>query len=61
MNWIKVEDRMPNYWFDVITCDIDGNVGMGYRTQDEKWQDCQIELFNITHWMPLPRPVKKKK
>lgn len=61
MNWIKVEDRVPNYLFDVITCDIDGNVGMGYLELDDKWMDTQIELSNITHWMPLPRAVKVKK
>jgi hypothetical protein len=59
VNWIKVEDRLPQNWFSVIFADIDGNVGEAYYDPTYgEWKaagDFEI-LKNITHWCTLPLP-----
>lgn len=47
--WISVEDRLP-----------EGNPVLPALCDDNKmiwwgcWHDCNLDLYGITHWMPLP-------
>lgn len=60
MEWIKVSDRLPQNLFDTIFCDMDGNVGAGFIDHNGEWKlPGDIPLYNITHWMPLPKPPKE--
>ena len=58
--WISVNDRLPKKKQDVLTCSLDGDIGV-----DEIWEnlDGKIEFYlggeNVTHWMPLPKPPKE--
>ena len=58
--WISVNDRLPKKKQDVLTCSLDGDIGI-----DEVWEnlDGKIEFYlggeNVTHWMPLPKPPKE--
>ena len=60
MEWISVNDELPNFRFEVIVCDKYGNVTTGwfskvkYRFTDNDDDEYQ----HITHWMPLPKPPK---
>jgi hypothetical protein len=63
MKWIDSNKELPNFDFEVLTCDKRGNVStLWYRKNDNDykywgdWDDNEHE--NITHWMPLPLPPK---
>lgn len=60
--WISVKDRMPDNWERVF---VHGSrdheiayyqIAPGGRDgkKASKWYDGDDEVFNITHWMPLP-------
>ncbi len=71
--WIKVTDRLPEDFVDVLVYCIDKQgftyeVGEKYCAIDRycKWQDGSPSSFRttafgygeVTHWMPLPLPAK---
>lgn len=68
MEWIKIEDRLPEndeevliaYWHipDHERYEPDWIIETG-RHLDGQWVQLQGE--NITHWMPLPNPPEEKK
>ena len=61
MNWISVEDRLPE----------DGRHLVYWTTDDGEWSGQSVADFllcwivqddlNVTHWMPLPEPPKGEK
>lgn len=62
--WISVKDRLPEKREDVLLCrkwwgEI-SNPKMGwYNEVSGKWFDLSnMEIHNVTHWMPLPQPPK---
>ena len=80
MEWISVEERMPEPKKPVLVFDNDYKciyvasyeklsgcrtmrsgvwVDQPYQWEIETtWRNDQIELDEVTHWMPLPEPPK---
>lgn len=63
MDWIRVEDRLPNIKVIVLVCLEDGHITTGIRKYESlyfKEPGYQGITYNCkaTHWMPLPVPPK---
>ncbi|WP_419716272.1 DUF551 domain-containing protein [Acinetobacter modestus] len=60
MEWISVEDRLPDR-NRVIVLTKNGSVGIGRYTPENKFSDWSLWCCcgNPTHWMPLPAPPKE--
>ena len=67
MEWISVEDRLPDKFCDVL---IVNDVSKYYHPQQAiMWSYFNIHLegndrftdadYDVTHWMPLPSPPKE--
>lgn len=61
MDWISVEDRLPEEGTRVLIYRKDGEMTVDYRINicDSYWIWCGLtdeEMQRITHWMPLPEP-----
>ncbi len=62
MEWIKVEDRLPEKHIEVLVFRADPNEiiisSLSWMLDNDPiWQD---EVSNYTHWMPLPRPPSEE-
>ena len=57
MNWISVEDKLPENFDDVLIHYADGRIDIGCRYPDG-WMT-ERSWGPITHWMPLPEPPKE--
>jgi len=55
MEWISVEDRLPEPDSECIVYDGDDVFGDGYYA-DEFIRLEGFVLYGITHWQPLPPP-----
>lgn len=73
MQWISVDDRLPDNNDKVIVCclseisdygypyDYKDACEMGFYEKDQWYSDNPDDmdvLDNVTHWMPLPGPPK---
>lgn len=63
MEWIKVEDRLPQKGVVVIIYKPFDDV-LGLRTiasleEDNRWFRGMSQIIGVTHWMPLPEPPKQ--
>jgi len=60
MEWISVEDRLPEPPVRVFTWGAFDIPWPCYFTSESKWRDATDGewLVGITHWMPLPEPPK---
>lgn len=65
IQWISVEDRVPEHWMGVTTVDEDGDIEqLHYNTVNKSWcffdGENEIETaYEITHWIEtkdIPRP-----
>ena len=61
MEWISVDDRLPEKDCDVLYVDLDGDMYLGHlesgMDKDIFWTHYDyLEDHHITHWMPLPKP-----
>ena len=63
--WIPVYEGMPEDGQNVLFCDIDEEIMLGYHvkgrsgthfSQDGTWDD----MKNVFAWMPLPEPYKEE-
>tara|TARA_R100001244_G_scaffold132297_3_gene107955 strand:- start:4022 stop:4231 length:210 start_codon:yes stop_codon:yes gene_type:complete len=68
MEWIAVKDRLPDLMNQpehdgrLISCDVDGFVGMTDWLDDGFYQFIGkgwVMDKSITHWMELPSPPKQ--
>ena len=62
--WIPVNERLPEDGRNVLLCDIDNDIMVGYHvkgspnthfSQDGTYED----MKNVMAWMPLPEAYKK--
>lgn len=65
MNWIKVEDKLPEGFGGlrisncVLTIDTSGYYEvLWYEHKYSAWMSREGQHKNITHWQPLPEPPK---
>lgn len=74
MEWISVEDRLPEDDTNVLVL-FNGEIKIGFMTwehptYEETWESYKYwdesyhdgqgwEHWEITHWMPLPEPPKE--
>jgi hypothetical protein len=69
MEWISVDDALPDYDTQVIIFDA-GYIEFGYLTKSSislksLWIGISYEYGdnavanNVTHWLPLPQPPKE--
>lgn len=59
MEWISVEDRLPEIGERVLAFDNEYGVQIMWLNQREKWEMPVRFADSATHWMPLPEPPKK--
>jgi hypothetical protein len=63
MEWISVEDGLPDYDTNVLVYWLSGNQSVLFFWAD-KWDNLSIAMGgddHITHWMPLPEPPHEEK
>lgn len=60
MEWISVNDRLPEPGEDVLVCNHWGDIDtdMVWINPDGK-TEFYFDKTNVTHWMPLPEPPKE--
>jgi len=62
MNWIKVEDRMPDCYIVVIAAFVGWNDIVFIRVLDydpthNEWSDHEGEIYTtVTHWAVIEKP-----
>lgn len=63
LEWVSVETKLPPLTINVLLYSTDrgiGEVTRGRMNVDNRfWTMCGMQLFNVTHWMPLPTPPKQ--
>lgn len=65
MEWISVNERLPN-WLEDVLCRVmeverGGSYTVRYRVlhiTEPKGRDWDCRDMIVTHWMPLPEPPK---
>lgn len=68
MEWVRVEERLPDYCVDVLLFTTFGDMGVGafephYETGEScvEWGDAGLQPKSFfTHWMDLPPPPEGK-
>lgn len=62
--WIPVSERLPEKWGSAIVYRKGEHYSMlrytpalGWHFYDPEWGD--VEVYDVTHWMPLPEPPKE--
>ena len=55
-NWISVEDKLPEPYTMVLVYTGYKTIDMIFYSEISGWNRCP----NVTHWMPLPQPPKRK-
>jgi len=66
LEWISVEDRLPDDDVNVLCYELEGYEIRGHYTETMDYGNGElVPLFmsdgryiSITHWMPLPEPPK---
>jgi len=56
--WISVKDRLPDEHEEVLACDIDGDIHMGWMHDRTHLSAIDDYYKNIVAWKPLPNPYK---
>jgi len=60
MEWINVNDRLPEHGVEVLCISEEGRISVEERMKGQEWIYCdKTDSGNATHWMPLPPPPKK--
>jgi hypothetical protein len=55
--WVNIDDGLPTTFDNVLVLDSkEGYHVAFYNTQYDQWFSvCNRQLYNVTHWMPLPK------
>ena len=65
MEWISIQDRLPDDMQEVIVYSVDGGVESGVYYSEGCFDYYDVSnrsiLVNVTHWMPLPNPPQDAK
>ena len=61
--WIPISERLPEDGRNVLFCDIDGDIMIGYHIKGRPtthFSQCGTydDMKNVRAWMPLPDPYK---
>ena len=57
--WISVEERLPKSGVSVLMLGPSIDIQVGFYIGNDRWDTFyQKRLISITHWMPLPQPIK---
>lgn len=59
MEWISVEDRLPDTCGDFLVWMPKSNhIAWAFLNSDKRWAASGFNNFyaGVTHWMPLPEP-----
>ena len=57
MNWISVDERLPEPHTEVLIYLKEPNaVITGFCNLDDDWSYDATSYWTIAHWMPLPEP-----
>ncbi len=64
VEWISVEDRLPQYDKEVVYIDKSNDIHLGRLEsgmgKEIYWTHYDfLEDEDVTHWMPLPHPPKE--
>lgn len=69
-DWISVKERLPEEDFDgfydkngeyptfIVMIDV-GVIPATLQFNGTEWIDEDSNVYNVTHWMPLPEPPKE--
>ena len=65
LGWIPVTERLPEDGKNVLFCDIDGDIMIGYHIKDRpathfSQDGTYDDIKNVVAWMPLPEPYKEE-
>lgn len=58
--WINVDDRMPGILVPVLAYSNSATCHINYRRRDCVGNSVWAEVYDVTHWMPLPEPPKEE-
>jgi len=65
MIWIRVRDKLPPNFLEVLTIDAQGSYTVCLRNGANEWRYrgcyddcCECCAGNVTHWAELPEPPK---
>ncbi|WP_315080294.1 DUF551 domain-containing protein [Acinetobacter guillouiae] len=76
MNWISVDERLPEFGIPVLATNINFENGKywwvfeRYQDDDFGWywsrfedslDDAYADEYTITHWLPIPEIMKEEK
>lgn len=56
MNWINVNDRLPEEGQRILIWDNEGVDTANYTEGQFEWQGLRLSEGSVTHWMHLPQP-----
>jgi len=59
MEWISVDERLPEGSHSVLIYSKDGEVGEGFFSRGKWLQYRWSASVKATHWMPKPQPPKQ--
>lgn len=63
MNWISVEERLPEYGKCILLYSDEGGVAEGALNRHGFWEQwrwsAKLLMSEVTHWTPLPPPPKQ--
>jgi len=55
MNWISIEERLPEAHQDVLLWTAgQQEVRLGWRADSDAWATWNEAFADVSHWMPLP-------
>ena len=54
IEWVSVDDELPDADLTVLTCDLDNDVQMGYYDGTDWWHQNASALCGVTHWAEMP-------